>query len=642
MSDDGSMMQFPLIVPQSDWMTPEFPLPEELFSDDTKEIGVDVETCDPNLKELGPGWARGDGHIVGFCFAVKGFKCYLPVKHRGGGNMDDRLVRKVVQRILSTKADKIMHNAQYDIGWLRSEGFTINGKIKDTMVAASLIDENRFSYSLNALAYDYLNKAKSEKGLVEAAKAFGVDPKAELWKLPACYVGPYAETDPELTLELYHALKVVLEKNNIDILFDLEMNLLPILVEMTLRGIRIDVDKAEKVKQELLGKEKKYNARLKELAGFKVDIWSADLIAKAMDKLGMTYPRTDKGKASFTKDWLNEHTEEFPQLIAKSRSVNKAYSNFIDGIMKYVTKDGRVHSHINQVRSDDKGTVSGRFSMNSPAMQTIPARDPYLGPLLRSLFLPEEGELWASIDFSQQEPRILVHYAKIFSDYLKVELPGVAEFLEQYRNNPATDFHQMVADMAGIPRKQAKTINLALIYGMGKAALALQLELSEDASGELVNQYHDRVPFVKRLTQGVQKHLEDPRSKGIVRSLLGRTCHFDMYEPSSYGSHKAMPHDEAVQHYGPHTRLKRAYTYRGLNRIIQASAADMTKKAMVDCFVAKGKIPLLQMHDELVFSIKNVDEALGLREIMEAALPLEIPNKTDIEIGPNWGELVEI
>jgi len=642
MSDDGSMMQFPLIVPQSDWMPPEFPLPEELFSDDTKEISVDVETCDPNLKELGPGWARGDGYIVGFCFAVKGFKCYLPVKHRGGGNMDDRLVRKVVQRILNTPADKVLFNAQYDIGWLRYEGFTIKGKIKDAMVAASLIDENRFSYSLNALAYDYLNKAKSEKGLVEAAKAFGVDPKAELWKLPACYVGPYAETDPELTLELYHALKVVLEKNNIDILFDLEMDLLPILVNMTLRGIRIDVDKAEKVKQELLGKEKKYNARLKELAGFKVDIWSADLIAKAMDKLGMTYPHTNKGKASFTKDWLNEHTEEFPQLIAKSRSVNKAYSNFIDGIMKYVTKDGRVHSHINQVRSDDKGTVSGRFAINSPAMQTMPARGPYLGPMFTSLFLPEEGELWASIDFSQQEPRILVHYAKIFSDYLKVELPGVAEFLEQYRNNPATDFHQMVADMAGIPRKQAKTINLALIYGMGKAALALQLELSEDASGELVNQYHDRVPFVKRLTQGVQKHLEDPRSKGIVRSLLGRTCHFDMYEPSSYGSHKAMPHDEAVQHYGPHTRLKRAYTYRGLNRIIQASAADMTKKAMVDCFVAKGKIPLLQMHDELVFSIKNVEEALGLREIMEAALPLEIPNKTDIEIGPNWGELVEI
>ena len=640
MSSD--MMQFPLIVPQSEWVPPEFPLPEELFSDDTLEIGVDVETCDPNLKELGPGWARKDGYITGFCFAVKGFKCYLPVKHRGGGNMDERLVRKVVQRILNTKADKVFHNAQYDIGWLRCEGFTINGKTKDTMVAASLIDENRFSYSLNALAYDYLNKAKSEKGLVEASKAFGIDPKAEMWKLPACYVGPYAETDPELTLELYHALKIVMEKNHIDILFDLEMDLLPILVEMTLRGIRIDVDKAEKVKQELLSKEKKYNARIKELASFKVDIWSADLIAKAMDKLGMTYPRTDKGKASFTKGWLNEHTEEFPQLIAKSRAVNKTYSSFIDGVMKDVTKEGRVHSHINQVRSDDKGTVSGRFSMNNPNLQQIPARDPYLGPLIRSLFLPEEGELWASIDFSQQEPRILVHYAKIFSDYLKVDLPGVEEFLEQYRNDPTTDFHQMVADMAEIPRKQAKTIGLGMIYGLGKANMAVELDMSQEEAGELIGRFHDGVPFVKRLTQGVQKHLEDPRSKGIVRSLLGRTCHIDQYEPSSYGAHKAMTHEEAVQHYGPHTRLKRAYTYRGLNRIIQASAADMTKKAMVDCFVEKGKIPLLQVHDELVFSLKNIAEAEELREIMINAMPLEVPNVCDIEIGPNWGEVVEI
>ena len=420
------------------------------------------------------------------------------------------------------------------------------------------------------------------------------------------------------------------------------MDLLPILVEMTLRGIRIDVDKAEKVKQELLSKEKKYNARLKQLAGFKIDVWSADLIAKAMDKLGMTYPRTSKGKASFTKDWLNEHTEEFPQLIAKSRSVNKTYSSFIDGVMKYVTKEGRVHSHINQVRSDDKGTVSGRFSMNNPNLQQIPARDPYLGPLIRSLFLPELEEMWASIDFSQQEPRILVHYAKIYSDYLKVDLPGVEEFLEQYRNDPTTDFHQMVADMADIPRKQAKTIGLGMIYGLGKANMAIELDMSEEEAGELIAQFHDGVPFVKRLTQGVQKHLDDPRSKGVLRSLLGRTCHFDLYEPSSYGSHKAMPHDEAVQHYGPHTRLKRAYTYRGLNRIIQASAADMTKKSIVDCFVDKGKIPLLQVHDELVFSVKDVAEAEELRGIMVNAMPLEVPNVCDIEYGPNWGEAVEL
>ena len=626
-------LQLAFDTPKSEWVPP-LELPE-IF--DAKQIAVDVETKDPNLKSNGPGWPTGDGEVVGYAIAVDGWSGYIPIRHEHGGNLDEKIVNRWLKKVFESPADKIMHNAQYDAGWIKQMGFDVNGRIIDTMLIASILDENRFSYSLNAIAYDVLGKVKSEKGLTEAARSFGLDPKAEMFKMPAMYVGPYAEGDAELTLELWNYFQVELGKEDLWQIANLELDLLPCLLDMTWRGVRIDQDKVERTRNALLKKEKQVLKKIKNLVGSDVEIWAAASIAKAFDQLSIPYPRTEKGSPSFTKLFLTDHTHELPKLIVEARNLNKTSGTFINTIMKHCHADGRIHSHINQIRSDDGGTVSGRISMNNPNLQQIPARDPELGPLIRSLFLPEEDEQWAAIDFSQQEPRILVHYAHVYGKSRNLELNGVSEFVDGYRENPDMDFHTMVAEMAGIGRKQAKVINLGMMYGMGVNKLSEQLDIPVDEAKTIIRQYHSRVPFVKGLMTGVQNRLNDQSSSGSIRSILGRKCRFDLWEPDTFGMNKALPYREAVQEYGETTRLKRAYTYKALNRLIQASAADMTKQAMVNIYKS-GKTPMIQIHDEMAMSVKNQAEAKEIAEIMEQAVLLEIPNKCDIELGPSWGE----
>ena len=626
-------LQIAMFAPKSEWVPP-LELPDITSA---SKIAIDVETKDPNLKQNGPGWPTKDGYIVGYAIAVDGWSGYLPVRHMGGGNLDEKIVNRWLKKVFECPADKIMHNAQYDLGWIKATGFEVNGRIIDTMVVASLLDENRFSYSLNALAYDHLNKTKSEKALVEAAREFGIDPKAEMWKMPAMYVGPYAEADAELTLELWNYFSVQLGKEALWPIANLELDLLPCLVDMTMRGVRVDQDRVERTRDMLLKRERDVLKQIKSVVGGDVEIWAAQSLAKAFDKVGIHYPKTEKGAPSFTKLFLQENQHPLAQLIVEARNLNKTSGTFINTIMKHCHSDGRIHAHINQIRSDDGGTVSGRISMSNPNLQQIPARDPEIGPMIRSLFLPEEGEQWAAIDFSQQEPRILVHYAHVYGKMRGIELDGAAEFVEAYVNDPSTDFHTMVAEMASIPRKQAKTINLGMMYGMGVNKLSEQLDISVEEAKGIIKQYHDRVPFVKGLMTGVMNRLNEKTSGGSLRSILGRKCRFDLWEPDTFEMNKALPYKEAIDTYGATTRLKRAYTYKALNRLIQASAADMTKKAMVDLYKA-GHLPMIQIHDEIAMSVKNVDEANEIAKIMVDAVPLEVPSKCDVEIGPSWGE----
>jgi DNA polymerase I-like protein with 3'-5' exonuclease and polymerase domains len=630
-------LQIPMFSNNPEWVPPS-ELPDLT---DCKEIAIDVETRDPNLKNKGPGWPTKDGEVIGYAVATHHWSGYLPVKHFGGGNLDNGIVRRWLQKQLSCGADKIMHNAQYDLGWLRAEGFDVNGRVIDTMVTANLLDENRFSYSLNALGYDYLGKVKSEKGLTEAARDFGVDPKGEMWKLPAMYVGQYAEMDATLTLDLWTKFKTMIETEGLTEIWTLETELIPYLVEMTLRGIRVDLDRAERSKQEVMKRERGLIKEIKDLAGMDVDIWAAASISKAFDALSIPYPRTEKGAPSFTKSFLTDHQHPLAKAIAEARAYNKINGTFIDGILKYVGPDGRIHGHINQIRSDDGGTVSGRISMSNPNLQQIPSRDPILGPMIRSLFLPDEGKQWASIDFSQQEPRLAVHYADAYGRSINSELTGVREIVDAYNTDPSTDFHTMVAEMAGLPRKQAKAVGLGIIYGMGAKKMADDLDISVEEAKAVMAQFNTTLPFLKQLNTGVQRRLEDPRSSGSIRSIRGRKCRFDTWEPATFGMNKAMKYEDAVAAYGPTTRLQRAMTYKALNRLIQASAADMTKAAWLACCKA-GQVPLLQVHDELAFSVDSVADARGLSKIMSEAVPLCVPNKCDIDIGPSWGEAVGV
>ena len=626
-------LQMAMFTPKSEWVPPhELP---DIF--DAKTIAIDVETKDPNLKTKGPGWPTGDGEVVGYAVAVDGWKGYIPIRHGGGGNIDERIVNNWMKKVCESPAEKIMHNAQYDAGWLRRMGFTLNGRIIDTMIIASLLDENRFSYSLNALAFDYLSKTKSEKNLTEAARDFGVDPKAELWKLPSMHVGPYAEVDAELTLELWNYFKTLISKEDLWSIVNLELDVLPVLIDMTWKGVRIDKNRVERTRDFLLKEEKAMLAKIKHLTGMNVEVWAAQSLAKAFDTVGINYPKTEKGAPSFTRSFLSDHTHELPKMILRTRGLNKTHGTFINTIMKHTAVDGRIHSHINQIRSDDGGTVSGRISMNNPNLQQIPARDPELGPMIRSLFLPEDGDEWASIDFSQQEPRILVHYAHAYGKSQGHDMQGVQEFVDGYQNDPDMDFHTMVADMAKIPRKQAKTINLGMMYGMGVNKLSDQLDIPVDEAKKLVNQYHDRVPFVKMLMHGVMNKLNSRQSSGSIRSILGRKCRFALWEPDTFAMNKALPYKDALNEHGPTTRLRRAYTYKALNRLIQASAADMTKQAMVDIHKL-GITPLIQIHDEIAVSVSSKEQIESIVGAMENAVPLGVPNKVDVEIGPSWGE----
>jgi len=605
-------------------------LPPQNFPDlsEAKEIAIDLETCDPNMERFGPGWPRKDGFIVGYAVAVDGWCGYYPIAHEGGGNLDKRIVEMWIADILKLPCPKIMHNAAYDLGWLMASGFEVSGDIIDTMIAAGLVDENRFSYALNSLGFDMLKEVKSEEALKKAAADFGVHPKKEMWKLPAMYVGRYGEQDAALTLKLWHHLQVLMRQEEVESIFQLERELLPVLVGMTYKGIRFDRDKAERLIEELRDKEKKLIKNINKEAGVPVDIWAAASIAKAFDELGIPYPRTEKGAPSFTRSFLEGCDHKVAKAIVAAREVNKTHNTFLQPYLDASEADGRVHSHINQLRGDFGGTVTGRLSMAQPNLQQVPARHPVTGPMVRGLFLPEEGELWAACDFSSQEPRLLVHYASL------LQLDGAEKMATAYREDPDTDFHQMVADMAGITRKQAKTIGLGLMYGMGKKKLSEQLDLSLEEASELIQTFHERVPFLRGTVHSVQKKIEHPASGGAIRTLLGRKCRFPLWEPQAWGINKALPYEEAYAKYG--ARIKRAFSWKGTNKLIQGSAADQVKSAMISLHKAGFNL-MLQVHDEVALSVKTREEAEEAAQLMREAVQLDVPSKVDVEIGESWG-----
>jgi len=593
------------------------------------EIAIDLETRDDGINEgLGAGWATGKGYVIGFAVAVDGWQAYYPFKHLGGGNMIEPQVLKYMKDVCALPNTKIFHNAQYDIGWLEATGIKVNGPIVDTMVAAALIDESRYSFALNNLAREYIGEMKAETDLIEAAKDHGVDPKAEMWKLPAEHVGFYAEQDARITYRLWQVFKHELHKQNLSTIWELESDLLPILIQMRQKGVRVDVDKAEILTREFVAREKVVLSEIKKLVGKDVDIWAARNIADAFDKLHIAYPRTEKtSEPSFTQNWLINSPHKISKLIVQAREINKFHSTFLNSIMKYNHK-GRIHAEINQLRSDQGGTVSGRISMSNPNLQQLPARNKEFGPMIRGLFLPEEGYKWGSFDYSQQEPRMVVHYAASIGEGYE----GSNELVKAYENASA-DFHQTVADLVGIERSQAKTIGLGLMYGMGKNKLANSLGLSKEEAELLIAKYNRKVPFVKLLSDRCMKKAN---SEGVIRTKKGRKCRFDLWEPMDFGIHTPEKFENASAKYGSNN-IKRAFTYKALNRLIQGSAADQTKQAIVSCY-KEGFLPIVQIHDELCFNVKNKEEANKIKEIMENCMEFKVPSVVDINLGDDFGQ----
>jgi DNA polymerase I-like protein with 3'-5' exonuclease and polymerase domains len=616
-------------------------------------VAIDLETKDPGLKSMGSGAIRGHGNIVGIAVAVEGWSAYYPIAHEGGGNMDKDKVMAWIKEVCAAPNVKLFHNAMYDVCWLRAAGVKIYGKIIDTMVMASLLDENRLWYTLNSIAFDKLGKTKNETALNEAAQSWGIDPKSEMYKLPAMYVGNYAEKDAQLTLELYTVLNKDIQLNKLNNIFELETDLFPCLIDMKFKGVRVDIEKAQQLKRQLVKQENELLLKIKQETGIEPQIWAAKNIAEIFDKRELKYERTEKSSApSFTKNFLSEHKDPIVQMIAKAREINKAHTTFIDTILKFTHK-GRIHADINPIRSDQGGTVTGRFSYANPNLQQIPARNKELGPMIRSLFLPEVDHKWGCFDYSQQEPRLVVHFAAE-NDLIKND-KSIKEIIQKFKNNDV-DFHKIVADMAGISRDQAKTINLGLFYGMGKAKLQAELGLStKNEAEELFNQYHESVPFVKQLMLATINEVNDSET-GSIKTILGRQCRFNKWEVNIFKrgtmntlfntkeEAQAQFIKEWVEMYPAAIKekiipkVKRSLTYKALNKLIQGSAADMTKKAMLDLY-KEGIVPHIQIHDELDISVIDDNQAKKIVEIMEGAVTLAIPNKVDYESGKTWGDI---
>ena len=638
-------MQIPLFEPETTWTAPEV-LPE---FENAEAIAIDLETCDLDLKNSGPGWPWGGGHVAGIALCFKKGKDfeshYLPIGHQTGQNLDKALVRAYLQKLCDSKITKVFHNALYDIGWLRTEQILkIEGPIFDTMSGAALLDENRKSYSLDNVGKSWLGIGKDETLLAEAGAAYGIKHiKSEMWKIPPQFVGPYAEQDTLVTLKLWEYEKAKLAKDDLEDIVELEMAILPLLVEMRAKGIRIDLDKTQQTKKQLLKQQAELNKELYRKFGVKVDVWASASIAKAFEAHNLEYPRTEKTAApSFTKEFLEAHPHEITDIILRIRKIDKTINTFIDGMVLSSAHNGRIHAELHPLKSDEGGAVSGRFSCSRPNLQQASARHPEFGPMVRKLFLPEEGQQWGALDYSSQEPRLTVHYAH------KTNQPGAKEAVENYNTDKDMDYHQMVADLAGISRKHAKTINLGLAYGMGQVKLCASLDLPTEKvqnkngrvieiAGEeglqIIAQYHEKVPFIRGLTTTCSNLAQE---RGYIRTIGGRLCRFNMWEPSN-GSWEVPVEGraEAIEKWGG--QVRRAFTHKALNRLIQGSAADMTKLAMRNLW-QEGIVPLHQMHDELDFSFETKKQADKCVEIMEQCLPLSVPTVVDAEFGSTWAD----
>ena len=665
-------------------------------------VAVDLETYDPDLKDKGSGAVRDNGWVCGIAIATGKQTLYFPLDHKEVKNIPSKEAWKYLNEKLfqNPNIKKVFHNAMYDVCWIRKEsGLMPHGPLLDTMVAASIIDENRMKYSLDSLSKDYLKDKKYKYDLKEKSQAapyFINDPMTNMHKLPYELVKEYAEQDVNLTLRLWrHFEKKLDQEEKVEIgtpyekvktlksIFELETALFPCLVDMRFKGVRIDIEEAKKFGERLKKTKNNIVEYIKRRTGIKIEIWAAASIKKLLDKLKIKdYKTTPKSNLpQLPKDYLKTHKNHFIRLIARAREFDKAKGTFVEGLLKFV-HEGRIHADINQIRGEKGGTITGRFSMSNPNLQQIPAKG-FIGKNMRALFLPEEGCSWGSFDYSQQEPRIVVHYA------LKLKMKGTEEVVESYQEDPNADFHQIVADMAKIPRITAKTINLGLFYGMGKNKLAQQLNLDYTEAKELFDKYHQKVPFVKQLSSSLQKYAE--RNK-FLYTLENRFCRFDKWEPvhkkwnptekrfvikveedkkdkdgkvekdkngkakkiqvekpvpllseedakihyKSELSDKGYPPDKECENFENFYRP--AFIYRALNKLVQGGAADMTKKAMVLLY-KKGILPHIQIHDELCISVTDKEQAKKIKGIMREAIKLEIPNKVDYESGPNWGNI---
>lgn len=610
-------------VPQTGWKRPEY------FPDlrGAKAIAFDTETKDLEMETHGPGFVRGAAHIVGVSVAVDDGAWYFPCRHEYGAqanlNFEPEHVFAWLNDVFALEVPFVGANALYDLEALRAEGVRAPASVHDIQYAEPLLDENAYTYALEAIARKHLGTGKESNALYEwCAASFGGkangDQRANIWRSPPTLAGPYAEADARLPLQILRKQLPLLHEQGLDEVYEMERGLIPLLLEMRYRGVPVDVRKAEETLAWLRAEAQRAQEHIPG-----IDVWANASIARAFDAAGLEYTRTEAGNPSFTRQWLEAESEhnELARAIMEVRLYEKAANPFVESYILGGHHLGRLHCQFNPLRNDLYGTVSGRFSSSLPNLQNIPSRHKVLGPLLRSLFVPEAGGRWRRYDYSQVEYRLLAHYA----------IGRKADDLRaKYNAQADIDYHEMTRALVeayvgvDIGRKAAKNLNFGMVYGLGKDKLIRTLGVSEDVAVRLYEAYHNALPCVKE-TYNSANRLANRR--GYIRTLLGRRRRYPDVETDKYG------------------RPNRKGAHTALNGVLQGSAADIMKRAMVMiwrsgvCDVIG--VPHLTVHDELDWSdmmTAACEEAFReVKNILETCVQLRVPLLAEEGTGANWG-----
>lgn len=672
LQNNSKYFQLSMFQPKADWRpTPVVDLPSWAGA---KRISIDCETRDEHLKTLGPGIRRG-AYITGVSFTIEGHRSfYLPYRHEGGDNLpEDEVLAYLRGNAKHFDGEYVGANLSYDIDYLWHEGIKSPDVrfYRDVQIADPIIDELHDSFSLDNIGKRWGIQAKDDSVLKAAAEANHLDPKAGMWRLPARFVGQYAEQDSSSPLEIYEAQRAKLTEDELWRVFDLESEVLPVLVKLRQRGVAINMEKLGEIEEWCLGEERKAAATIKDITGYDIglnNVWKTEIIAAPLRAAGIRLGKTATGAWSIDKEVLDRNKHPVSQAIARARKINKLRTTFAASIRKYEV-NGRIHCSFKQIaqeteNGDQKGARYGRLSAIDPNLQQQPSRDDF-ADLWRSIYIPEPGCLWACLDYSQQEPRWTTHFAAL------MKLERAEEAAKKYRDDPKTDNHTMMtrlihgdaacdaADKATFKgwRTGAKIVFLGLCYGEGGEKLCEDLGLPtryqysygpyknrtveffdhyheamaaknenngigwvQGCAGEegqkIIDQFKANVPYIPKLASLVS---DTAKTRGYIKTVMGRRLHFPKRDDGSY-----------------------EWAHKALNRLIQGSSADQTKYALVQLDKA-GYYIQLQVHDEMDGSFETQEQANAAGKLMaECILDItkpQIPFMVDVETGPSWGEI---
>lgn len=599
-----------------------------------ERMAVDIESKDPQLKEKGTGVYRRDGFPIGVSFSDGDVSEYYPLRHPDTTEEEREKNLVYIRDQLSSSNGKIFANAMYDLDWLINfEGIPVNGDWHDVQVAEPLLNEYRKTYSLDSLSELYLGEHKLVDGPAEYARERGWTLSSKgtathlLWRMPWHIVRPYAEADTRLTWNVFDKQEFLLRKDDLWELYLMEMEVFPLLVKMKRAGVRVNEPQLLRTGIHLSDIRHDLQEELNTIAGFELNANSSRDLEKLFKQQGipvvykeptdnMLLKGVFQGNATFEKRVLGRVEHPIAKKILEFRHINTLLTMFIQPYPDLLV-DGRLHCQFNPLRSDDYGTVSGRFSSSQPNLQQVSGKEEedyahgdseiLNGLIVRKLFIPEEGCDWFKLDWSQIEYRLIAHYARG---------EGADLIRSRYVDDPRTDYHEEMGKMTGLEnRKTVKTLNFGAAYGMGWKKMAQQYGWDPEEAKAVYEMYHKKVPFVKETSNAVA---QKAKRVGFIRTLLHRRA-------------RLASSDKA---------------YVMFNRLIQGSAADLMKRAMADSYragVFNVLIPHLTVHDELDVSMPKTKEGIEagkeLHHIMETCVKLRVPILSSAEIGPSWGEL---